>query len=138
MHVYAVTAVYIDLGEGFIRRVNEPEVPELGPVFVSAVDLTGRTLSLHGIGPSSPGSSGPEPSSPATPVPCEPIGIETLVLVPVTEDSVNRFEKLVRNPPCELRAVDDWWCYFNVSVKETAGRAMGLERGGDPVDGRLV
>ena len=87
--------------DAVVRRIDPPERPEWGAVFVTVADLGGARLEIY-----SGGSAG--------------CGLRQLRLVPVTRDSAEAFLQVTQNPPCPLRGVDDWWCYF--SFKDVAHR----------------
>lgn len=119
-----VNTMLIRVGdETFARQVPPPESAAFGPVFVTAADLTGRTLEfqandLEGLRQAlgeehldSPrlkrlvsGTGSPEAE-------IRP-GIRRLRLVPVTGASVEALYARLAEPPARLRGVDDWWCYF--------------------------
>lgn len=88
--------VYIDAGDGLLRPVGtRPRDACFAsiPVFAFAGDITDKKVEIKPRGTAIS-------------------GVEQLLLVPVTEDSVDVFTDAVRHPPVPLRGISDWACYF--------------------------
>ena len=103
----AVGSIHLRLADhDFVRRVHEPERPEYEGVFVAALDMTGQSIQIL------PNDAQTFRELSAGKVDIPPSGIQRIRFVPVTKRSLESFRADTRELPCELRAVDDWWCYF--------------------------
>ncbi len=154
-----VNTIHVRVGRNdVVRRVHEPERDDFGDMFTHVADMTGQTIDLYpddlnrlidAIGD----VENPEQAildlyekdgTRSVPFSREAArgeirsGIRRIRLIPVTEASLREFHEATWNPPFELRAVDDWWCYFLLGHRADPEQLDTIMRGQREVGIRVL